>query len=311
MQNVNSIQDRNNDNGVSLAQSAAGGELSARKEVNAIAHPLITYQSDRFCKRFCAENRYLYRCTLQTPWGNAPEGALLCEWGNASYAWMLNDLTNEQRLRQFKGNNGARLQDYLFRIANSLPFYERWKNWRFGRRVNVPDYVREIAPDAARIFLALRSRENIKQIAQTLFKDETYVDNVAQQVIITLTKRKRLYLLNPESETSLTAFDAGHSTENNHGQDEMDVAVYDQDPEHSDNINHLRSAWQQLDSVEQFVLEAMLVEDQDANDVLTALKSLDIRINPKVSPQQTDRQHLYYFRRKTLAKLAEIMEGKN
>lgn len=308
MQNTNTAHESADNSNIALARSAANGDLSAREKVNSIAHPFITYQSDQFCKRFCAENRHLYRCTLQTPWGSAPDGALLCEWGNASYAWMLNDLTNEHRLRQFKGENGARLQDYLFRIANSLPFYERWKNWRFGRRVNVPDYIREIAPDASRIFLALRSKENIAQIAQTLNKDEPYIDNVAQQIIVTLTRRKRLHLLNPETETSISGANLQHVNVNDGDTGDMDIPALDPDPELRDDIDNLRGAWQQLDAVEQFVLEAMLVEEQDANDVLAALAKLDIRINPKIAPQDTDRQQLYYFRRKTLAKLTGLME---
>lgn len=295
--------------GVELARLAAGGNRDARSKVNALAHPMITYQSDRFCKRFCAENKYLYRCTLQKPWGNPPQDALLCEWGNASYAWMLNDLTSEQRLEQFKGENGARLQDYLFRIANSMPFYERWKNWRFGRRVHVPDYIKDISPEAARIFLAMRSQDNIAHIAQNLNLPETYTDDVAQKIILTLTKRKKLYLLNPDREQSISG---SSRKDNDAAADEFpedDIAVRDIDPEQQEYTDSLRDAWSQLTVTEQFVLEAMLIEEQDANDVLAAIKKLEIQLNPKIAPRDTDRQQLYYFKRKSLARLTSLMES--
>ena len=152
---------------VALARDAAAGNDRARKKINELAHPMIAYQTDRFCKRFCAENKYLYRCSLESPWGNAPRDALLCEWGNASYGWMLNDLTSENRLTRFKGTHGARIQDYLYRIANSLPFYERWKDWRFGRRIRVPDYVKDIDPDRLQDcrFDRVRSRKQYNSLS--------------------------------------------------------------------------------------------------------------------------------------------------
>jgi hypothetical protein len=50
----------------------------------------------------------------------------------------------------------------------------------------------------------------------------------------------------------------------------------------------------------------MDIDDQDANDVLAALEKLNISIKDNVAAQDTDRQQLYYFRRKTLAKLAKL-----
>ncbi|MGD8559581.1 MAG: hypothetical protein PVF34_10395 [Gammaproteobacteria bacterium] len=305
MQNLTSAQ-QPNDRQVTLAQEAADGDRGARQKVNELAHPIISYQTDRFCKRFCAENKFLYRCTLTKPWGNAPADALLCEWGNASYAWMLNDLTNENRLRQFEGKHGARLRDYLYRIANSLPFYERWKDWRFGRRVHVPDYIREIDPHAAKVFFALRSGDSPALIAQNQNLPPEHADQVAQKIIITLTRRNKLHLLNPEKEQSLSQpATRGHEVDEDDGQ-ERDIAVHDPDPAHIERGEQLYKAWQQLTPVEQFVIEAMVIEDQDANDVLAALQKLNIRIKDNVAPEATDRQQLYYFRRKTLAKLATL-----
>jgi len=292
---------------VALAKSAAAGNVNARQQVNALAHPMISYQTDRFCKRFCAENKYIYRCSLQKPCGNAPSDALLCEWGNASYAWMLNELTHEQRLLQYQAKNGARLQDYLYRIANSLPFYERWKDWRFGRRIRVPDYIKDIDPDAARVFLAMRGGDNIELVAQKSGLSVQRAETIAQKIIIILTKRQRLHLLNPDKEQSLSRQGTqGIDNEYDHPA-QTDIASFDPDPAQQQRAAQLHQAWQQLSAVEQFVMEAMVIDEQDANDVLEALKRLNIQINDKVPASATDRQQLYYFRRKTLAKLADLL----
>ena len=60
--------------------------------------------------------------------------------------------------------------------------------------------------------------------------------------------------------------------------------------------------------LEQFVIEALVIEQQDANAVLAALAKLGVSIKPGVAAQDTDRQQLYYFRRKTLAKIAGLLE---
>ena len=67
--------------------------------------------------------------------------------------------------------------------------------------------------------------------------------------------------------------------------------------------DRLRQAWSKLDAVEQFVLEAMIIEEQDAEDVLEALQSLDVSIKPGVAAADTNRQQLYYFKRKALSRL--------
>ena len=72
----------------------------------------------------------------------------------------------------------------------------------------------------------------------------------------------------------------------------------------------MRAAWQQLDAVEQYVLEALVIEQQDASDVLQALKTMRLSIKKGVPAEDTDRQQLYYFRRKTLARLGQLLNGK-
>jgi hypothetical protein len=289
---------------LALARHAADGDAASRSEVTLLVDPIVHARTAQFCKRFCRENRFRYTCTLRDPWGSAPADAPLCEWGNASYAWMLDDLSRPQRLRRYAARDGAGLRDYLYLIANSLPFYERWKNWRFGRRVHVPTYIAEMAPLAGRVFLALRSGDSVPLIAQQVGCSEVQIDDLSQRIVVELTRRGRLHLLDPPRTESL----AGTAHDDGNGALERDIPVNDPAPEDLEDRTALRAAWQQLTAVERFVLEAMLIDERDANDVLQALVQLDIRIADSVAPQATDRQQLYYFRRKAVAKLARLME---
>ena len=296
---------------LALAQLAATGDKQARETINALAHPLIDYQTARFCKRFCSENQYFYRCTLKPPIGTQ-RGALRndvawCEWGNASYGWMLNDLCQEKRLLKYQGNNGARLFDYLYQIANSLPFYERWKDWRFARKVHVPTYIQALSPDAAKVFYALRNGDNSELIAQKTGRPLAQVESLMQQIIILLTDRKRLHLLDPPKLVSMSQANG----ETDSGIAELELAIDDETPEQQQEKaqveQHIQQVWSKLLPAEQFVLEALIIEEQDAQDVLSALRQLQISIKPGVAAEQTSRQQLYYFRRKTLQKLALLM----
>ena len=167
-----------------LAGQAAQGQASARDQVNKMVHPVINYQTSRFCKRFCRENQYRFKCSLALPQGNPPKEASLCEWGNASYGWMLDDLTKSKRLLKYSGRNDSTLFNYLYQIANSLPFYERWKDWRFGRKIHVPTYIQDLGPSAARIFLALRTSQDMHMIAQNLGMETKGVELICQKIII-------------------------------------------------------------------------------------------------------------------------------
>jgi hypothetical protein len=274
--------------------------MAARATVNDIAHPLIDYHTRKFCARFCHDNHRYYRCTLSQPIGQAGAGSALCEWGNASYGWMLDDLTRPQRLLKYQANNGASLFDYLYRIANSLPFYERWKDWRFGRRVHVPTFIQDISPQAARVFYALREGQNISLIAQQLALSVENVENISRKIINTLTRRHKLYLLDaPQSQSLTTTEDDDQSS----AAGQLDVASHDEPFETRDERECLDKAWQQLDAIEQFVLEALVIDELDAKTVLQSLAELDISIKKNVPAAQTSIQQLYYFKRKALLKL--------
>jgi len=292
---------------LTLAKSAASGEKDAREKVNALVEPLIEYQTPRFCKRFCSENQYLYRCTLTPPMGSMRSDAAWCEWGNASYGWMLNDLSHEKRLLKYQGINGANLFDYFYQIANSQPFYERWKDWRFGRRVHVPTYIKVLSPDAASVFLGLRSGENIATIAQKISRPLADIEALVQKIICLLTDKKRLHLLDTPKMVSMTeSSDDGFSEPS---EKQIELASYDEAIDVLEDKQHLQQAWSKLKPEEQFVLEALLIDEQDAEDVLAALAKMQLSIKKGVPAEQTNRQQLYYFKRRTLSQLASFMSS--
>jgi hypothetical protein len=288
-----------------LAKAAASGEKNARQQVNTMVQPIIDFQTSRFCKRFCNENQYLYRCTLKPPMGAMHEDAAVCEWGNASFGWMLDDLSRAKRLLQYQGLNDASLFDYFYQIANSLPFYERWKDWRFGRKVHVPTYIKALAPDAARVFFGLRAGDDLELLAQKLSRPLNLVEQLAQSIVCLLTQKKRLHLLNPPKLVSMT--ESVDDSESDQEDRQIELASYDEPIEDAEDKQRLTQAWAKLDAVEQFVLEALLIDELDAEDVLAALRTMQMSIKKGVPADQTDRQQLYYFRRKTLARLAEAM----
>ena len=296
------LAERNKEN-IQLAQNAAENDASARKKVNELIAPIIHYQTNRFCKRFCKENRSRFKCTLKSPTGSPPADASLCEWGNGSYAWMLNDLSSANRLKKYQANNNATLFDYCYVIANSLPFYERWKDWRFGRKVYIPTYIQALGKKAETVYYALRSQQSIEQISQQTSLSVNQTRELSREIIKLLTLKNRLFLLNPWQNISLTQDDDTKTQ----SIVESETATYDKPIEtHEENLL-LSKAWKNLNPVEQFVIEAMVIEEQDAEIVLNSLKKLNISFKAGFMAEELDRQQLYYFRRKTLAKLHSML----
>lgn len=290
---------------IGLAKAAANADPEARKQINRLVHPVIDYHSNLFCKRFCEQHRYQFRCTLGSPWGSMSTNNPLCEWGNASYGWMLDDLTHNKRLQNYQAKNGATLFDYLYHIANSLPFYERWKDWRFGRKVHVPGYIESIAPQAKTVFYSLQSGLDPALIAQKLGTSIAQCETIIRKIVVELTKRHRLHLLDPPKTQSLSI---PGNTEDEDAEHQMDIAVIDDDLLVQDEKAHINKAWQTLDTVEQFVIEALVIDNQDARTVLNALARLGISIKKGVEPEDSNVQQLYYFKRKALARLSEQLK---
>lgn len=288
---------------ISLVKRAVSGEAFAREAVVHLAHPLIEAQTKIFCRRYCHDQSYHARCTLFPDKAAKAGDAPLCEWGNHSYAWMLEDLCIPAHLSRFTGEGGALLTTYLFAIINSLPFYERYKNFRFGRRVRVPLFVEAIDPIAGKCFFWLRDGEAPETIAQKAGMALEKIEEILDRIVEELTAREKLYLLNKETAVSLTSNDLDEEE----GEDtQEDIPDNFWNPENELLRNKVYRGWEQLTPVEQFVLEAMVIEERDAMDVLDALKRTGISIKECVPPEKLDRQQLYYFKRVALAKLAQL-----
>lgn len=289
-----------------LVEAAITGDSTAKKQVALLADPIINKQTRIFCRRFCKENRVLSSCTLFPEWKHSDSDSPLCEWGNGSYAWMLEDLTKPDRIAKYEGRKGARLVDYWHIISTSLPFYERWKDWRFGRRERAPTYVAALDPQAHRVFLLLRYQYEIADIAQRLNRKEEDIQQLAQKILAELLERNKLHLLDPPKNVSLS----GLAMDDEEGQSsQADIEVWDVAPEQQEAIDKMKQVWKKLEPAQQYVLQAMLVDELDAKEVLDALIQADIRLLPDVAPKDLNRQQLYHVRRRAVAQLADLLNN--
>ncbi|VAX33795.1 hypothetical protein MNBD_NITROSPIRAE01-1641 [hydrothermal vent metagenome] len=289
---------------LNLAKRAAAGDKVAREAVACLAHPLIQQQTNRFCKRFCLKNYIYSRCTLDSKWGLQTEDAPFCDWGNHSYAWMLEELVGPKPLRAFLGRNGASLNTYFYSIVHSLPFYERWKNFRFGRRLHIPACIQKISPLAGKVFLWMIDQHPIASMAQKAEKNEADIFDLAEEIIAVLTENGKLYLLNAPKTVSLTELGENDDpdTEDRIG----DIVDDSWNPEKEQQRQLIAEGMKRLTAVEHFVLETMVIENREAKNILKGFILLGISIKPGVAPEKTNRQQLFYFKRKALAKLRKV-----
>lgn len=217
---------------------------------------------------------------------------------------MLEDLTRPKRLLAYTGENGARLYSYLHVIVHSLPFYERWKDWRFGRRVRVPAFIQDIAPIAGRLFLWMCDGRSLEWMAQEAQESVEKIESIASRIIDELTVREKLNLLDRLEVISLTGL--GQEKEEGNVDVEAEVPDYSWDPVEERMRGLIAKGWKELTPVEQFVLEAMVIEERKASDVLEALIRVGVCIKEGAPPEKIDRQQLYYFKRTALGKLARL-----
>ena len=127
------------------------------------------------------------------------------------------------------------------------------------------------------------------------------IEEFLERIIEELTIRGKLYLLTKTRMTSMTSDDPEDEEDF-----QEDIPDHSWDPAKEQLREKVSRGWEQLTPVEQFVLEAMVIEEADANAVLDAIKRTGISIKEGAPPERTDRQQLYYVKRVALAKLARL-----
>lgn len=280
----------------------------SRQQINVMVDPIVKYKTYRFCKKYCSDQHLHFQCTLPERAFPAPKSqSLLCEWGNASYCWMLDDLTKKSRLECFKGDTKKQLGNYFFTIANTLPFYERWKNWRFDNRKNVPLYIQALSQDASKIFLSLYNKEKIPFIAQKLNKPEALITEIVNKITITLTQKGKLSLLSKPTEISFSSLLKSNGDDEESTQ--YDITSTDYEPSTLAFKLELRKIFYELEATEKFVVESMIIDNFSAREVLAALKASNISLKLGLAVNDMNEQHVYHFLRKTLKKLADKIKG--
>jgi len=287
-----------------LIENILAGDVESRKKLSKRIHPMIMATNQRICKSLCKNNRYEFKCTIDDSWSKNSTESLFCEWGNASYAWILDDLSNNKRLKNFKGTNGAIIEAYLGTIVHSSSFLQRWREWRFGRRIKVPQYIKEIDEYASKIFFKILEKDTVPNIAQQFNLAEDRVKQIKDSIIITLTQRGRLHVLDSPEFISLDVEnDEPYRSVNGFDLQNLPLSSFDLSIDQHEDREKLNQGWESLTAEERFVLEAMKIDEQDAKAVLKTLKFLKISIKKGVSPEDTNEQQLYYFMRKTWKKL--------
>ena len=219
---------------------------------------------------------------------------------------MLEDLTGVNRLLSYEGRNGASLLGYLTKIADSREFLGRWRDWRFKRRVRVPAYIDVLDEDADRLFRWMVDRDEVPNMAQRLDRDEDEIREIWERIVVELTKKRRLHLLDGTREVSMTSLGRPGDANDEYDGSEYEIPHYDVPMEDLQLREIVREAWKKLNYIEQFVLEAMGIDELTAKETLRALTEEGLSVKDGVPPENLKLQDIYYFYRKTVSKLASF-----
>lgn len=289
----------------SSAPSSTGGPVHSsliltREELITLASRVVQTQVMSCCKRYCFDNRTRYQCTVDKHWGLSRANAPLCDWGNATYVWMMDDLASDNKLERLLTKGIIHVDRYWQKVVRSTVFLERFKDWRFRRRLRVPPYIKALDSDAHRIFWALREGDHPANIAQRLGRPEPEVIKLIGRIHRTLAKRNRSDLLAQTTIVPLHGMDAEDEVY------ELNIPAEISSHEDSDLCSRLTTAYSMLTWQEQFLVDSMLIDELRAADVLQALLQQGVSLDETVPPQALNVQHIYYHLRKTLAKLRKL-----
>lgn len=289
-----------------LVQRAVNGELKARRIIAGIIDPLVSRKSIGLCKRYCGRNRFYSRCTVESTWGLQEETALVCEWGTFTVFFLRDKLLDESVLRRYEECGGTSLPGYLAAAASAYGLEEQWKDRRFGQRMSSPRCIEEMDPDAKRVFWWLYDGESVSTISLRLGMDEDKIRIIVRQVYDELGKAGLVHLL--ERQTSEDR--SGHSTDglesDVHGDNRQEI------PRDREVVDvHWRgivlAAIEKLTWQERFLLEAMFVDQLDDDQILFALRTLNVQIVDGLQAKDMGVGNLRELRNKVLVKIRKVV----
>lgn len=293
---------------LSHAQTAADDSSETHCEIRgrvfALLENLLLKRSENLCKEYCYQKRYEFICTVDARWGSQSDAAVLCEWGNATYVWILDDLFKKNRLRLLSSQSDDAIVRYFSKVLHSHIFKERFKDWRFQRRVRVPEYIKKLDPDAQKIYWRLCDRDLDQNIAQMLGRPLKQVQRIVRKINQELHKRNKLHLLNLNSVLSLSGILKEQDNEQSGYQ--WELSVRDLEPEEKERRERVVQAYGRLNWKEQYIVDAMVIEGLKAKSVLAALMSMGLTLDENIPINSWNEQKLYYFLRKTLSKLEKL-----
>jgi hypothetical protein len=264
------------------------------------ALPAISSATERLCKHYCGANRYTYVCTLDTHWASQGSDRALCDLGNATFAWIYDDLLGGSKWTKFSYSGDADVGAYMAKALASRMFYERFKNWRFGRRIRVPDFIKIIDPIAHRVFWRMVQQESVPIIAQRLGHAEHAIESIAHRINAVLTERHRTHLLQRLTTITLPGEDDTDSPR-------PEFADSSSAPDAALESARARRAFDKLSWQEQWLIDSMDVEGLSAAALRKALVEEGLTLDD-TPPEQLDDNRIYYLRNKARKHLRELFE---
>lgn len=200
-----------------------------------------------FCMARCTCNYVSsVKCTVDEQRARqARANTPLCEVGHASLCWMLEHLAGPSRLSKYDGRNGARLTTYLTRIADDPRFHKQWLDWRRGRRIVVPAYIKKLHIHAENVFWWMCDNHPVENIAGRLQASEEEIRTLCRAIKRELEQRGSLRLLYPAEEISLTGFRASDA-DDAQTQLEWDVPAEDPDPEDRELVERVQKTLNEM-----------------------------------------------------------------
>lgn len=290
---------------LTLTQRAASGDANTKNAITVIVDPIARAQASKYCRRFCGKNRTQYYCTIDPKRGLQSNNALRCEWGSFSYYFFFETLAKPQTLAKYEARNGASLAEYLRSVAGSVGLWERWKNKRFERRVHVMQSIEILGEDAKSVYFFLRDGDTIPNIAQRLNQPEAQIARLARMIKRVLVKERRSYLLANQSDISLSSL----SDNNNDGDDkstEWEPPSMDPSPEDAEIVRRVSAVFPQLHWLEQYIIQAMVIDGTPAETILQALNEQGTEIKAGQPISEANVSQIYYIRDKAIARLKKM-----
>lgn len=218
-----------------------------------------------------------------------------------AYIWIIEQLKN--KLKFYTGKQGASLSTYIWTVLNSNGFKVDYLRWKYGDPRKIPMVLKEASEQEKTVFILMRQRKAIEQIAAKLDVALERANDLTRSVLEKLIKNGLAYMVMPHYGVELSENIMDNRDNRSESRSEDITLFYQVCAEYRNAVNELHPE-------EQLILRLFFNEELSAQEVLDQYRNVKRNLPGGIDPEKIKTSDIYHIKNQVSKKLMDLFRMK-